>query len=108
MTASLTEIKDALTSYKGGMGDVIWDLVSTYGNKLESIDFPNVGTVKHVDSKVGAEGGGEDIWFVFSINDDKLYRITGYYTSYDGSYWEGPVTEVTPREITVTVFDDVV
>jgi hypothetical protein len=42
----------------------------------------------------GGEGEGEERWVVFSVGD-KLFQVSGYYSSWDGTTWE----DVTPREV---------
>lgn len=49
------------------------------------------------------------VWIIFKAeNDDTLFRLTGFYDSYDGPEWDyGTVTEVEAREITTTVYETV-
>lgn len=65
------------------------------------------GQIFHiVDGKDPIEGGGEDVWYVFRIEgNDSLYRIKGYFNSYDGTDWEetGPIEEV--KAIPVTAYE---
>jgi hypothetical protein len=42
----------------------------------------------------GGEGEGDERWVVFSVGDN-LYRVSGYYSSWDGTTWE----DTTPREV---------
>jgi hypothetical protein len=64
----------------------------------------SIGKVEVVDSKWGAEGGGEDIWYILSVNG-QLFRQSGYYSSYDGENWEGMFEEVTRTPKTIYVYD---
>lgn len=64
----------------------------------------SLGLIEYVAAKDGAEGGGEDIWIVFKL-DGKLYRLDGYYASYDGSNWgEGDIKEVIAEQKVITVY----
>lgn len=38
---------------------------------------------------------------------DKTYKKRGHYQSHYGSEWDGSITEVTPKTITVTEWEDV-
>jgi hypothetical protein len=68
-------------------------------------ELPGLGEVTLVDSKPGQEGGGEDIWVVFLIGD-QLFKLTGWYGSWDGSNWEeGEVFEVVAEEKIVVVYN---
>lgn len=51
----------------------------------------------------GGEDEGPDCWVIAKIGD-QLFRKKGYYTSHEGTYWDGPLTEVRPEEKTVTVY----
>jgi hypothetical protein len=69
------------------------------------VELPEFGEVTLVDSKPGHEGGGEDIWVVFLIGD-QLFKLTGWYGSWDGSNWEeGEVFEVVAEEKIVVVYN---
>lgn len=47
-----------------------------------------------IDGKFPAESGGENIWIIFHVEgENTLYRIQGYYTSYDGAGWESAIVE---------------
>lgn len=52
-----------------------------------------------VDGKFGQEGEGENIWIVFHVEGyDTLYRMSGFYSSYDGSEWSAEnIEEVESR-----------
>lgn len=55
-------------------------------------------------SKLGV--GATDIWVVIEI-EGRYYRKTGYHQSHDGTYWDGSVTEVRPKEKLVTVYENI-
>ena len=71
--------------YAGGaqhFGDAL-----NWANQNAPVDIDGVNFYV-VDGKFGEEGGGENIWIVFHVEgQDTLYRITGFYSSYDGSEW---------------------
>lgn len=92
------EVTEAIEAY--GTEDFIDSM--TWGES--KVDLGEVGEAVYVDGKLGREGGGEDIWFVFSVGDS-FFRMEGFYTSYDGSSWEGATPErVFPQEKTITVY----
>jgi hypothetical protein len=46
----------------------------------------------------------QDYWIVFSIGS-QLFRFSGYYSSWDGTSWDGAnLEEVVSKEVTVTQF----
>ena len=62
--------------------------------------------IEYVD-EFGGEGQGYDYWVVVKdILNDKYYKCSGYYTSYDGGHLDS-VLPVVPKEKTITVFEQV-
>lgn len=47
---------------------------------------------------------GSDIWVVVKAGN-QYFKKEGYFSSHWDTDWDGPVYEVSPREVTVTVFD---
>ncbi len=82
--------------------------ISSFGYSIEAGDVLTNGDYKLtvVDAFTGREGGPEETWIVFYINDaqDVLYRYQGYYSSYDGTSWEGPIEFVEARPVTRTEY----
>lgn len=86
--------------------DVLHELIeedfygSAYGEF--SVDIPELGTVRLVDS-YGGEGQGEDYWKVFEIQG-LYYKFDHYYTSYESTPWHDECTifPVVGKEVTVT------
>ena len=74
-----------------GGDDVEWE-----GKKIEMIEQDG-----------GGEGGAEDCYSVFSVNDGEMYlKATYSYYSYEGFNTEyGEVRQVTPRQKTITVYE---
>jgi len=105
MTHTFEQIKDAVNEH--GKTEIVqfFEFARSPYPKLEVEDL---GEIEFVDAKFGAEGGGEDIWFVFKF-EDTLYRFTGYYSSYDGENWDdySDLEEVAPRETIVIVYDSI-
>lgn len=50
--------------------------------------------------------GATDVWVVVEI-EGRHFRKTGYHQSHDGTYWDGSVTEVRPKEKLVTVYENI-
>lgn len=61
-----------------------------------------------VYEEAGFEGGGEDVVRVIKVEGDNsvmFVECTGFYTSYEGTYWSyGKVYEVEPKEVVVTKY----
>lgn len=59
----------------------------------EALDT-EVGVVRVVDQE-GGEGQGDHAHIVFQVKDTGQYfRIDGYYSSYEGTDWDGELREV--------------
>lgn len=71
-----------------------------YELEEDSVELPNIGKTEAIDN-YGGEGQGDERWIVFKVGD-QLFRLNGYYSSYDGSTWDGGVEEVEAYEKTVT------
>lgn len=82
--------------------------VQEFASSLEPDDVLTNGDYKLtvVDAFTGREGGPEETWIVFYIDDadNVLYRYNGYYSSYDGTFWEGPIEFVEARPVTRTEY----
>lgn len=69
--------------------------------------IPGLGKWKEVDS-YGGEGQGETWWTVIHFKEiDTYIKINGFYTSYDGTNFDGwdDLTVVEPRQKTITVYE---
>jgi len=90
--ATIAEIKNAIQAYGNGYNsgtngfaqalEPVW----RSENVNPEVELDGIGTAVYQDGKYGEEGGGEDVWVVFQLGEN-MYRITGYYNSYDGSEW---------------------
>lgn len=104
---AIEEYKESMTAY--GFTEVVEGRRGLIEQLIEGIHEAktSAGLIEYVDAKDGMEGGGEAIWVVFKL-DGKLYRINGYYASYDGSNWDdGPIEEVVAEEKVITVYKTV-
>lgn len=80
---------------------------NAYDYKNKATYVVGLGQVRTVDEVTQFEEGS--VWIVFQTeNDETLFRLSGYYDSYEGAEWAyGTVTEVEAREITTTVYEAV-
>lgn len=65
--------------------------------------------VELVQARGGSEGDGERVWLVFKVTrkeDGKefFFKKEGYYSSYDGTDWDGSFYEVFPEQKYVTEY----
>lgn len=60
--------------------------------------------VIYIDGEGGGEGSGESVWMVLKIGS-QYFKKDGYYASYDGTHWDGDVTEVRRRQVTVNIWE---
>lgn len=62
--------------------------------------LPGVGEL-HFVAEDGGEGQGDEIYFVFKVifedGSEQLYRVDGYYSSYNGTDWSSG--ELCPVEV---------
>ena len=82
------------------------DLFSRPDDLHRETILEGLGKVVHQDEKKGVENGGLDIWIVFSC-EGHLYKLSGYYDSYDGSNYESAtLSEVVAKQKTITVYEE--
>jgi len=67
--------------------------------KGEGVTLKDIGTAYYVDYI----HINEDLSLIFKIGE-QLFRIRGYYNSYDNDEWETDVEEVIPEEQVVIVY----
>lgn len=82
-----------------------WFRQLTYGDRkgVQKNYLPGVGTLEYVDGDRGQIDGVREIWFIFRIeNEEPLYRIQGYYNSWDGPSWDLDVELVEAYQKTIT------
>lgn len=75
----------------------------------EPHDVAGLGQVEMAPTYAGHEGGAEDAELVFRITfptgEVHHYKKHGYYSSYDGTDWDGDFHPVTPTQKTITVYE---
>jgi len=75
-------------------------LVSGYG--------PASDVIKIEHTHGGSEGDGEEHWVVFRHTPTGLlFKIDGFYVSYDGPTYDGGWLQVEAKQLTVTVYETV-
>lgn len=68
-----------------------------------SAELPSGLTATELE-RFGGEGKGDQYWVVFQIGD-KIYRVDGYYSSWEGANWDSAEPyEVKPVEVTVVKY----
>lgn len=85
-------------------GDVDWHEMSWQSERVDLGDL-RFRTVENY----GGEGQGDRYWFVFEVEyADQIvhYRVSGYYASYDGGYYE-EIQIVTPKDKMIVVWEAV-
>jgi hypothetical protein len=94
------EIKEVLEKH--------YDSVEEFAYDSSDAEVPGVGKFVIV-KKYGGEGKGEEWYNTRHFIDHDVYiSVAGYYTSYDGVYFEDGwynIFEVRPKEKTVIVYE---
>jgi hypothetical protein len=98
------------TGYTGKQYPESWDSgwysVEDHASPQEGHVTP-IGVLTLVDS-YGGEGQGDDYWMVLKLTQGdvvRTFKMNGYHVSHDGSYYDGPFVEVTPKLKTITVWE---
>lgn len=64
------------------------------------------GEIEVVDEKGDCEGGGDYSMKVFHFKDHNCFiKVTGFYSSYNGTDWDSDWKEVAPKEKLITVYE---
>lgn len=75
-----------------------------FGYEVETMKFlPRVGEVEFVEH-VGGEGEGDHTHVVFKVSG-KLFKLDGFYSSWEGTEWEDSVYAVKPKEVKVIQYE---
>jgi hypothetical protein len=82
---------------------------STFDYEVSQGELPDIGTFRVIEN-VGGEGQGDHAHLVFQIDDPEgnllgYYRTDGYYSSFDGTEWDGTLYEVNKVERLVTFYE---
>ena len=67
-----------------------------------TVEVPGFGKLELVEN-FGGEGMGDQMWVVFKVGD-RMFRMNGYYDSWNGGEWDGSLEEVEAREVKVTQY----
>jgi hypothetical protein len=96
-----------LTNYVTEIGGVAELLRNLQNNEEEGVYVDGLGVIKYVEGETDDHNSPKDVWFVFSVDEESLYRITGFYSSYDKVFWFGPesIEEVEAEEKIVVVYN---
>lgn len=99
----LKDIEAVLDEFEGGWGE----LAELDGERVEGIP----GYVTGIERQGGAIGDREyshvviKIQFIGAKGEARFFKKVGCYTSYSGTTWDGPFTEVKLREKVLTVWE---
>lgn len=81
------------------------DELDAWNSEPSSLALPS-GQAKFF-KRYGGEGKGEEYWVIFSV-EDELFKVDGYYSSWDGSSWdEAEIYKVEPVEVTIIEYQKV-
>ena len=82
-----------------------WKLYELEQNAVAIDDY----SVDIADKNDHVEGNYQtSLYIVFHVDGpggEKWFKKTGFYQSYEGAYWDGPMVEVFPQTKTITVWD---
>lgn len=95
----IKDIEAALWEFEDGWGELGY-------MKDEEIEGIN-GLISGVEN-VGGMGKGEYRHVIFKIEHDGVsrhFKKVGCYVSHDGTYWDGPFTEVSAIQKTIVVWE---
>jgi hypothetical protein len=95
MNITKAKLKELISELSSGENDDLYDTWNDflYGGEFEYKDY----TFKHIFR----DRVNSDTWVVFQIGDE-LWRLDGWYASYEGSNFEDAEPyKVIPKEVTV-------
>ncbi len=92
---------------KSRIGKFIEELGSEYCDVFCDL-FDKIGDCNIVRSTGGGEGGGEYVERIIHFKNYNCYvRITGFYTSYNGTDWHSDFIQVEPYERVITDYKSI-
>lgn len=77
------------------------EFISNLEYEKDSTHLHGIGDVSWFDGYSGEEDGSSHTWVVFT-NGNQYWRITGSYSSWNGTEWYGGAEEVSPVKKVVT------
>lgn len=104
------ELEKALSKTEYSWHELSWDTNEDFALEVPPTT-PSTVKVNVYESKTAGEGDwSADIYIVLQVEDEdgnyKYFRKTGHYQSYEGSTWDGTLTEVHPATKSVTVWTE--
>lgn len=96
---SKTEVLGAFEDFFSNEG-YSWDEFEYTKQAVISIEGTDV-PVKFVEGETGGEGSGEYCYVILRVGE-QYFRKEGYYSSYNGTDWDGDFDEVEPYQKTIT------
>lgn len=108
---SLTEVDRILSGDTDENGPD--DGYDGWWSEYETRRINGLGDVTLVQRVGGNEGGGDTVSLVFRVQaidgfqGVRYFEKSGFYASYEGTEYDGPLIEVRPVQKTVTVFEEV-
>lgn len=97
------DILKELSDFEGG----VWEIVelAEYKDMPDSDFFKLFGESELVSQVGGYEGEGDYVSRVIHFKKHSFYaKITGFYSSYEGTEWNNDWSEVKPQEKTIAVY----
>lgn len=107
-TATPSEVEKRLVKYAIDQGNAEYYAWSFWRDEASVERVSGLGIARPVDSVGSGEGESEHIHVVVEVADGettRFFKKNGYYSSYDGTYWDGTFYEVRPYTRTVTVYE---
>lgn len=109
MALTPDNVKQALLDHVGYVDRgyrIDWESVAYDFEKTQILVIDDQGYVAVVaDSKFGGEGDfASDCYIVFRVhnsNEEKFFRISGWYQSYEGTDWDDSLHEVVAQPVQV-------
>jgi len=105
MSKKLT-YKKIISILKKELKDVSQFAYSDFDSNIDKLK-KELGPFEDIDSH-GGEGEGSDWWVVKYFKDHDIYiKVSGYYTSYSGTDFEGwdDCSQVFPKKKTIIVYE---
>jgi hypothetical protein len=106
MGLSVKEIENLLFNYQDDWYSEGW---SYWDNENYGTVTLSIGLDADLVAKGGPTGLDYEKWLVVRVTDmdgtERFFKKIGYYSSYEGTSWDGSFHEVFPQQKTVTVYE---